>query len=451
MINSPETRNVVIIGGGWSGLSAACYLANDNVSITLYESSKQLGGRARSIQLDNQSVDNGQHLLIGAYNETITLMQLISADIKSCLTRQPLALNMIELSDNANNSNINIGDKLFLKTVNLPSPFHLFFGVVLCADLSFSQKIRAAYFSLKISSKKLLKNGDISVAELLSKYAQPTKLVKALWEPLCLATLNTPIREASAALFIAVLQKSLLGSKSDSDFLFTSKNLSSILPEPAAHYLTQKTNEIKLSSRANEIIIKNGCVEGVVIDDELISTANLILAIPPFACTKLLANHTELNTIFNQLSQIEYQPICTVYLQYPESTTMNQAMIGSWGGTIQWLFDRKLVNQNGLMAAIISANGPHMELDNESLIDQIQSEIKCLFPNWPESLHAKVVREKRATFSSNINISNLRPKNKTPIKGLWLCGDYTNTDLPATLEGAIISGKLVANEIMKIN
>ena len=124
MTSSQHSKNIVIIGAGWSGLSAACYLANHNHSVTIYESAKQLGGRARSIQIDNLHVDNGQHLLIGAYHETLALMQLISVDIKTCLKRQKLNLNMFKLSES--NSN----DKLFLNIVNLPSPFHLFFGVM---------------------------------------------------------------------------------------------------------------------------------------------------------------------------------------------------------------------------------------------------------------------------------------------------------------------------------
>jgi len=444
MISITPATDVVIIGAGWSGLSAACHLVNRGHTINIFESSKQIGGRARSISLDGfvqPEVDNGQHLLIGAYHETLSLMRLISADINKLLKRQKLELNMFGLLDNGKK------DKLHLKTYNLPSPFHLFFGVVLCPNLTITQKLRVIHFSLKLSSNTILNNGDISVAGLLSKYKQPDKLINALWEPLCLATLNTPIHEASAEVFITVLKMSLLGKQQDSEFLFTSKNLNCIFPEPAVNYLHQYNTAINLSSRATEIIIKNNSIEGVIVNNKLIPTKNLILAIPPYACTKLLSRHNELQNITKQLSQIEYQPICTIYLQFPEDISLDQPMIGIWGTTIQWLFDRKIVNQNGLMAAIISTNGNHMSLDNASLIKQVQSELKILFPDWPEPLNSKVIREKRATFSCKVNISNNRPGNKTTVKGLWICGDYTNTNLPATLESAVISGKIVATEI----
>jgi squalene-associated FAD-dependent desaturase len=302
-----------------------------------------------------------------------------------------------------------------------------------------------------LSSYSISDDTETSVEALLLRFKQPEKLIKALWEPLCIATLNTPIKIASANIFVTVLKKSLLGKRSDSDFLFTKKCLGAILPDPAVTYLKQHNAEVKLSSRITKIIIKNNCVEGLIINDNLIATKNLILAIPPYTCAKLLIEHERLKSLSEKLSQFEYQPICTVYLQYPENITLNQSMIGIWGTTIQWLFDRKLADQKGLMAAIISADGPHMEITNELLIKQVQLEIAQLFPDWPAASYSKVIREKRATFNCSVHIAKLRPDNKTAIKGLFLCGDYTQTDLPATIEGAVISGKLAASQIIQNN
>ncbi len=441
MATKSSDEKVIVIGAGWSGLSAACYLANSAYKVSIYESSKHLGGRARSVQLNNNTIDNGQHLLIGAYQETLKLLHLISADIKSSLLRQNLVLNMFSSTK----------ERLKLKTYNLPSPLHLLFGLVFCSDLTFLEKYKIIYFNVKLatSSKTLLAKNDSSVFKLLQKYKQSEKLIKALWEPLCIATLNTPIKSASAKIFINVLKKSLLGSKSDSDFLFTIKNLSAILPEPAELFLQQHNANIERCSRATDIVMENNCITGVIINDKLITTKKLILAIPPYACEKLLSRqkHSALANLTKQLSIFDYQPICTVYLQYPKHISLNQAMIGVWGTTIQWLFDRSLVEQPGLIAAIISTQGKHMQMDNNTLIQIVQSEILSLFPDWPKALHANVIREKRATFSCEVNISKSRPTNTTPITGLYLCGDYTATDLPATIEGAIISGKLAATEI----
>ncbi len=440
MTSSLHHKKVVVIGSGWSGLSAACYLVNDGYSVTIYESAKQIGGRARSIKLDSHSfpeVDNGQHILIGAYHETFNLLRLISNNIEQHLKRHKLKLTMLKPD----------GDSLLLNAYNLPSPFHLFFGVLFCTGLSLTQKYRAMYFSYCLSKDSILNDADISVSELLLRYSQPLKLIKALWEPLCLATLNTPISHASARVFITVLKKSLLGNKMDSDFLFTTSNLSDLLPIPAKNYLEKAGSNIELSSRVSKLIINKNAIEAIIVNDKLIPTKNLIIALPPYACVKLLSEHIELQNTIKPLYQIDYQPICTIYYQYPKNVTMDQTMIGSWGTTLQWLFDRKMANQEGLMAAIISANGQHMQLDNDSLIKKVQSEIAQLFPEWPAPINAKVVREKRATFSCVVNISNIRPNNETPVNGLWLCGDYTNTNLPATIEGAIISGKIAATKL----
>jgi len=446
MTVSSKANKIVVIGAGWAGLSAACYLIQKNYQVSLFESSKQAGGRARSVQLKidtNLTVDNGQHLLIGAYHHTLNLLKLISTDLNKSKVKKKLKLVMYGLKK----------EKLILETYNSPAPFNLFFGLLLCKDLSFSQKYRVIYFSFKLSKSNLLSKGDISVEDLLLQLKQPKKLLKALWEPLCIATLNTPIKTASAKIFISVLQKSLLGKRHDSDFLFTNQNLSAILPQPALTYLKKHNANIQMSSRASEIIIKDNAIKGIVVNDKVIATTNLVLAIPPYACAKLLSNHPQLNKITNKLLQLKYQPICTIYLQYPKEITLNQEMIGLWGTTTQWLFDRKEVNQEGLMAAIISSSGEHMELDNDSLITKVISEIQDLFPDWPQPLHSKIIREKRATFSCDVNISRYRPSNNTPIKGLWLCGDYTETNLPATIEGAIISANLTVTDITqnKIN
>lgn len=199
-MTATNDKYTVIIGAGWAGLSAACYLSQKNHLVSLYESSQYPGGRARSVELGNHNrlhVDNGQHLLIGAYHNTLKLLRLISVDINKSFTRKKLKLSMYNLKD----------EKLLLKTFNLPAPFNLFFGLLFCRDLSVTQKYRVMCFSLKLSRNKLLNSNDISVKNLLLQNNQPKKLINALWEPLCIATLNTPIDKASARIFITVLQK----------------------------------------------------------------------------------------------------------------------------------------------------------------------------------------------------------------------------------------------------
>ena len=172
------------------------------------------------------------------------------------------------------------------------------------------------------------------------------------------------------------------------------------------------------------------------------------MAASPPECLRLLAQHTRLNDIALGLSTFRYEPICTLYLQYPPYVRLGSEMIGLLDEMGQWILDLGDAGFPGRMAVVISGPGPHMALDNEHLITHISNEVARRFPHWPAPSHSYVIREKRATFSSCTGIEALRPTVRTPIPGLWLAGDYTDTGLPATLEGALRSGVACAQQLL---
>jgi uncharacterized protein with NAD-binding domain and iron-sulfur cluster len=126
-------------------------------------------------------------------------------------------------------------------------------------------------------------------------------------------------------------------------------------------------------------------------------------------------------------------------------------MIGLIGTTGQWMFDRGYSGQAGLMAVVISSTGPHMQMDNTALCALIVNEISTLFPDWPGPTETYVVRERRATFLCRTGINSIRPSTATPVRGCLLAGDFTATDYPATLEGAVRSGIRAAHYIIEAN
>ena len=128
---------------------------------------------------------------------------------------------------------------------------------------------------------------------------------------------------------------------------------------------------------------------------------------------------------------------------------MKLMMTGIQDGISQWVFDRRFCGQKGLMSVIISAEGDHMKLNNQALTEAVINELAILRPDWPKPLDTMVIREKRATFSCHTGVSKYRPDYKTSIKGCWLAGDFTNTGLPATLEGSIRSGLECARGIIQ--
>jgi squalene-associated FAD-dependent desaturase len=427
-LNSSNIK-VAIVGGGLAGLAAATELSSHGVKVTVFETAPQLGGRARSIDWKGLSLDNGQHILLGAYHQTLRLMKKIGLDEKESVLRQPL--------------NLNIHQALHLKSYkSLPAPLNLLMGLLTCKGLNWSERYSAIRFfiQLKLISFKL--DQDIPLNDLLKRFKQPNNLIKYLWEPLCLAALNTPITTASAQTYLNVLKDSFNQKKTDSDLLLPRHDLSRLLAEPLADFIKSNQGTIKLNSQVKQLEKAN---HDFLVNDSHFT--HVILAVAPFRLAGLTERLEEF--LANDLvSKFTYEPIYTVYLQYPSDVKLPQVMIGLTQSTSQWIFDRGQLNgQKGLLAVIISANGKHQKLSQEALANEVISELKSAFSNLPSPKWYKVIAEKRATFACTANLE--RPEQKTGIKNLYLAGDYTEGNYPATIEGAIQSGLSAAQLILQ--
>ncbi len=436
-----EPHSVLIVGGGWAGLAAAVKLTKKGHAVTLLESARQPGGRARRVAFANYTVDNGQHLLIGAYHTILELLEDIGTDIQQSLLRQPLNLTMHSLH----------GSTLRLKTPPLPAPLHLLFALLNARGLRLSDRISAMRFGAALYRGKLFPATDISLATLLQQQKQTDRLIQALWEPLCLAIMNTPLREASATIFIQVLSDAFLKQRRDADLLFPHQDLGALFPEPAMHYIEQQGGHVHLGMRVSALNIKNGKICGVHIDNTFVPAQQLLLATSVRATLALVQGQDELAPLHAKLAQFRFQPVTTIYLQYPPEVRLSQPMQGLIDGCAQWIFDRRHCGQPGMISVVISSHGRHMNDSKDRLGNRIAAELGQLFPLWPAPRAHFVIREKRATFSSSVNINRLRPENRSSVEGLWLAGDYTNNGYPATLEGAVRSGvqcaHLIHNEI----
>jgi len=421
----------VIIGGGWSGLAAAITLVQQGHQVQLLESAKQLGGRARNVQWQGHTIDNGQHLMIGAYDRMLAMMKIIGIDANKAFKRLPMDIEILDKDYSP----------LCLSTKGLlPWPLSLAWNLFNSAGLSGLYKVS----KLQSAIPKLLAGNDISVEEWLEQTKQPHRLITQLWEPLCLATLNTPIHTASAHILARVLQDSLGKGQSAADSLIPAIPLGDLFPLAAAKYIKQHGGTISLQSRVTKIIIEHGKATSVLTQNgDTIQADNIIVALSPSQTVDLLAEDIELTR------PSEY-PICTVYLQYPQHTRLAKPMFGLTGTISQWIFDRS-DQTPGLMAVVISAPGSHESMTNPTLIKQVCSELHQLLPFLPPTVDAGfVIREKRATFSSDVNIEKQRPTHQTKIIGLSLAGDFVSNDYPATLEGAIRNGENSALSLLKL-
>ncbi|WP_153108950.1 hydroxysqualene dehydroxylase HpnE [Propionivibrio limicola] len=432
-----RTPEVAIIGGGWAGLAAAVELCAAGARVVVFEAAKQLGGRARRVDVHGHALDNGQHILIGAYRETLRLMRLVGADEDASLKRLPLELNYP-------------GANFRLRLPRLPKPLHLAVGLLSARGCSLGAKFSAARFMQALQASDFALTTDCTVAELLDRHNQRGAIRRLMWEPLCLAALNTPPEHASAQIFANVLRDSLGGSRADTDLLLPTVDLGLLFPEHAARFIERHGGSIRLSTRV-ESVTRSRADTHLCINGE--SFAHVIVATAPQHAARLLQPHPETETIVRTLADYCYEPIGTVYLGYPSEVRLPFPMLGMDEGKPgqfgQWVFDRgQLGGAHGVMGFVLSAEGTWDECDNAVLADALHRELQTMLgrslppPHWHQ-----VIRERRATFSCRPNLP--RPPRRTPVGELWLAGDYVCADYPATLEGAVRSGIQTACEVLK--
>ncbi|ACT48084.1 hydroxysqualene dehydroxylase HpnE [Methylotenera mobilis] len=434
-------QHIAIIGGGCAGLSAAATLTERGYAVTLFEASSQLGGRARSVVVENkdllQLLDNGQHILLGAYNATLSLLEKAGVKEEEAFLRLPLQLNMQSALTKAT---------LSLKSAHyLPAPLNLLVGFLFSKGLTFGERIAALKFMRYLQASGYEIHNDLSLASFLKQHKQSRKLIQMLWEPLCLAALNTPLKKASSRIFLNVLRDTFSGHKKNSDFLIPKLELSKIISQPLAHYIQAKGGTIKLNHRIRSLVEAD---HGFHLETKhgMLHFSHVIVATSPARTDKLLAQLPKLKASQDKTHHYQYQPIYTVYLQYPVETKLPQVMTGLTNSTSQWVFDRgELCGEKGLLAVIVSAEGAHQKLTQDALALSVANELKQVFPHLPKPLWHKVIAEKRATFACLPDLA--RPTNRTAQNNLYLAGDYTYASYPATIEGAVRSGIYCANLI----
>jgi len=412
---------VAVVGAGWSGLAAAVTLAERGVPVTVFEASRSLGGRARRVSVDGVDLDNGQHVLIGAYRETLRLMRLVGADPDKLLLRIPLELCFT--------------DGFHLRAPRLPYPLNLLAALLGAKGLDLARRISALRFLAVLRARNFRIDPDRSVARLLDEQRQAGALRSHLWGPLCVSALNTPLDRASAQVFATVLRDGLTGTREASDLLIARTDLGRVFPEPAAEYVKARGGTVRLGEPVRRV----ACVHGGLRINDALEFSAVVIACGPHHAGQLLVQLPELADALSRISAFGYEPIITCYLQYPDSVSLPSPMLGFTGGIAQWVFDRgRLGGPKGLLAAVISGSGAHEYLPRELLVSRIETELRVALGELPTPQWTQVITEKRATFSCTPALA--RPEAQTAIPNLVLAGDYVGSDYPGTLEAAVRSG-----------
>lgn len=425
--------NVAIIGGGYAGMAAAVTLAERGITATVFEAAPQLGGRARRVVVNDTALDNGAHILIGAYRETLRLIRLVNRGAGSALLRLPLDWH--------------VPGHFRLRAAPLPAPLHLALGLLTARGAGLGERMAAVAFMRAMRRNGFHLPQDITVTELLHRHRQGTALTRHLWHPLCIAALNTPPDLASAQVFLNVLRDSLDSTRADSEIMLSRVDLSALFPDPAAEYVRGGGGEVVLGATVENVRDQDGTF-GLTARGSDYRFTHVICAVPPHRLLPVIARLPALTPIVEQVSSLQYQPIYTVYLQYPGHVVLPSPMTGMAGGLAQWVFDREAVcGQRGLVAAIISADGPHQHMTQDELAQRIHAELERQFGPLPAPLWQRVIAEKRATFACTVDLR--RPAQRTPLQNFYLAGDYTAGDYPATLEAAVRSGITCARQAIE--
>jgi squalene-associated FAD-dependent desaturase len=389
-------------------MAAAVTLAGAGVRVTLFESGPVPGGRARRIVSQGEALDNGQHILIGAYSELLRLMRTVGVGADALL-RVPLELRYAA--------------GFRFRPLPLPSPMGLAAGVLFSRSIPLGERLGALRFAQALKKTGFVLAPDTTVKALLERHGQDGRIARLLWEPLCVSALNTPLALASANAFLAVLRDTLFGETGASDLVLPRKDLSQLFPEPAARFVERHGGEVKLRTPAPGIEELKSGFDGVVV------------AVGPH----------QLKTVLPQLAlEHAYQPIHTCYLQYEEHVKLPFPMLGLSGGFVQWVFDRgALLGEHGRLACVISAQGAHQDLGLDELSARCHKELSQSVPELGEPVWTRAIAEKRATIACTPN----RPRAPLEVDGVQLAGDYTDPEYPPTLEAAVRSGVRAAQRI----
>jgi squalene-associated FAD-dependent desaturase len=439
-IAKKNNSQITVIGAGWAGLAASTLLVEHGYKVNLIEAAQQAGGRARSISMDGMDLDNGQHIMLGAYRELRGLLNILGLAESDIFIRTRLNLDMHCMHDAG----------LQIRAGKLFSPLHMMSALLFATGLSLTEKwkVSRCWMTLIRSGFKL--DQDMPVVNFLEQHYQSTRLQKLFWRPVCIAALNTDTDKASMQVFLNVLKRSFTGCRSNSDMLLPKAGLHKVLPGPASEFIRQNGGTVRTGERLLKINIDphSDSVTDIETSKGNYPVSHLILATTYQQTRKLLAHLDQFSTIAETMSAFADEPITTVYMQFPQSIQLDGYMLGLCDGISQWFIDRRTCGQPGLIAAVISADGAHMQMDKETLTQHVLEETGKVFPHWPRPASTWLIREKMASFSCTPDANRLRPKAGHIGQNIWLAGDFVDTGLPATLEGAVSSGLQCARQII---
>jgi len=473
--------NVAVIGAGWAGLSAALELHRMGHEVTVFEAGHRLGGRARGLhspKLD-ATLDNGQHIMLGAYTETLALMRRLGLEPDDLLYSMPLALQSAD-------------GHFELRVPDLPDALALPAALLRAKGMSWSERLRLAALMSGLARRGWKVDAGLTVAQWLARGRQSPRLIRNFWEPLCLASMNTPMDQACAQLFANVLRDSLGAGPRACQVLISRVDLSSLWPErlpddicverghavrrldfglgPMAAPRTLETPDTRTSDAPDARAASSPELHR----PDAVGHHNVLVDGQPFDAVVVATNAQPARRLLGQLPAIDDSPeylatldtfepipIATLTLEFSSQWDMPHPMLmladapkeGRFG---QWLFHCNVFMQEPPGASrvniVISNAAGLREHSEDQVVQGVLAQIAeqaAGMPPMPSVRNYELITEKRATFAAMPGLK--RPSNATPWPRVYVAGDWTDTGYPAVLEGAVRSGLEAARVLGGIN
>ena len=427
------TGRVAIVGGGWAGMAAAVSLANAGRPVTVFEAASVLGGRARSVVVDGHRLDNGQHVLLGAYAQTLSLLHTVHGErVGELLERRRLRIEQPGAF------------RLILPA--LPAPWHLAVALLTARGLARPDRLATVAFVRRLRRDRFRCAPHHTVAALLVD--QPSLALKLLWEPLCLAAMNTPPEAASGQVFLNLLGAAFAVRARDSDLLVARTDLTALFPAPAALHVAARAGEVRTSVSVRRV---DATADGVLVassaGEERFAAA--IIAVGPHQLAQVLepVEGTLAGAALAEVAAFQYEPIYTTYLDYGRGLGLPYPLLKLDGEPGQWLFDRgTLGGPPGTAAVVISTDIAAARTQHGLLESAIDAQLRRYLPTLPPRSWSHTIAERRATYACVAGLA--RPAAGALGRRMFLAGDYTDAAFPATLEAATRSGVAAARAVL---
>ena len=442
----PSRADAVVIGSGFAGCAAAVRLAESGKSVVLIEEAPRLGGRATSFvdRETGERVDNGQHALFGCYTSTYDLLKRVGA---AHLAPLQTTLTLCMAKD---------GRLSTLSCPRLPAPWHLLAGLMKWDAIPLRDRLSA--LRLDTLLRRIARYGAASVAAavpvnltvtewLTQVQRQSPALCDWLWRPLAIAALNQSPDVAAAAPFVRVLGELFAPDPKAAAIGLPSVPLDALYAEPTRRFIESNRGAVLTKTRATVAVGTDGRLAGVRVDGALITAPVVVSSVSWRSFARLWdgAPPSALDSVAANAAATADSPIVTVNLWCdPQSVSPLPApFVGFVNGPMHWMFDKSRIfgETAGHLSIVCSGADAILRLTNEELTQQSANQLRRDIPAMRQLKvrRSVVVREPRATFSLAIG-SPSRPSTRTALSGFYLAGDWTDTGLPGTIEGAVRSG-----------